>query len=177
MIDLLLALLLGAADGAPQTEVPDRLDNGRWVERRIDGGSDCDNSDARALTLIYLDEPPHPRSSNIGEVTFSLGDTRAHYVLTGVSLDGAGDPGGDRLVHLHGGITHTVGVERQGVTSAFLRGRMTARLRQDASGDLHLEAVRFEQRGHEAESLVDDGRLAGFDNAEALRAMSYCPSD
>ncbi|MEE2566380.1 hypothetical protein [Hyphobacterium marinum] len=173
MVWLLFSTLM-LTDPVKIEPMPQRIENGRWVERQEDGSSGCPDPHARDIDIYYLMVPPHPRSPNTGDIRFGLGLGSGDYILTSVPQLAPPDPDGNRRLTLTGGIVHTVGIERNGVLSSFTRGRMEATFSLAANGDLHLRTLFFSERGRDAEHTVSDGRI--LETGTVLRAFEFCPT-
>ncbi|MAC89158.1 hypothetical protein [Maricaulis sp.] len=174
MISLTL-FLLGLMTPDSDAAVADAPRSGSYAELSEDGRSTCGQADSNRFELLIAPggEPPHNRSTNVGEIEIRIEGERHYFVLTATP---------DRW-QFGGGRQHTVGIELGGVTSAFLTGRLTLNLeraRSSADPSVRTDALRIldaryspVRRGHNRSMrvYVADGATPG---GRMLRPFLRC---
>ncbi|WP_323761603.1 hypothetical protein [Maricaulis sp.] len=107
--------------------------SGLYAEIAEDGRSTCLEGSGNQIRLLIAPngEPPHLRSSNVGELEFRIEGEGDSFVLSATA---------DRW-QFGGGRQHTVGMDIGGVTSGFLIGQLTLELAPSATAPDHPDAT------------------------------------
>ncbi len=152
---------------SPDTPVGPAPRSGLYAEQAPDGADACHDTTANRFRLHLAPDgrPPHARSANIGHIDLRVDGRSGTFILT---------PGGDRW-HYGGGRQHTVGVEIDGVTNAFLTGRLDLALTDAGPDRLGLGEARYSPirrgPGSAARVFAQDGTTP---DGRRLRPFNRC---